>query len=133
MTLRILFLALFFPVLSYSQSNEKITTIETVEILNDNADEAIYYFENNWKKLRETAVKKGYIHSFQLLKTAYSEEAPFHIVLITTFANQKQFDDRETHFTELIKASGGLKLLNEKTPAEFRKSVFAVSGAKHLE
>jgi hypothetical protein len=133
MTLRILFFALFLPVFSYSQSNEKITTIETVEILNDNADEAIYYFENNWKKLRETAVKKGYIHSFQLLKTAYSEEAPFHIVLITTFANQKQFDDRETHFTELIKASGGLKLLNEKTPAEFRKSVFAVSGAKHLE
>lgn len=133
MTLRILFFALFLPVFSYSQSNEKITTIEMVEILNDNADEAIYYFENNWKKLRETAVKKGYIHSFQLLKTTYSEEAPFHIVLVTTFANQKQFNDRETHFTELIKANGGLKLLNEKTPAEFRKSVFAVSGAKHLE
>ena len=133
MTLRILYLVLLLSAISYSQSNEKITTIETVEILNDNADEAIYYFENNWKKLRETAVKKGYIHSFQLLKTTYSEEAPFHIVLITTFANQEQFDVRETHFTELIKASGGLKLLNEKTPAEFRKSVFAVSGAKHLE
>lgn len=133
MVTRLLIFFLMFNTLSYSQSNEKITTIETVEILNDNADEAFYYFENNWKKLRETAVENGYIHSFQLLKTTYSEEAPFHIVLITTFTNQKQFDDRETHFTELIKASGGLKLLNEKTPAEFRKSVFAVSGAKHLE
>ena len=55
------------------------------------------------------------------------------MILITTFSNAVQFDNRETHFSKLIKASGGLKLLNDKTPGEFRKSVFAVVGAKHLE
>ena len=133
MKLKLLALALLFCCIGYSQNNEKITTIETVEILNNNAEEAIYYFQNNWKQLRIKAVKKGYIHSFQLLKTSYNEETPFHLMLVTTYSNKKQFEEREVHFRELIEASGDLKLLNKKEPSEFRKSVFSVEGAKHLE
>lgn len=130
---KLLFITLLFFTLGYSQSNEKITTIETVEILNGNEEEAIYYFQNNWKQLRVKAVKKGYIHSFQLLKTSHTEETPFHLMLVTTYSNKKQYEERETHFRELIEASGGLKLLNDKKPSEFRMSVFSVEGAKHLE
>ncbi|MEO1031320.1 hypothetical protein [Winogradskyella sp.] len=133
MKLKLLFVALLYCAIGLGQTNEKITTLETVEVLNNNEEEALYYFQNNWKKLREKAVEKGYIDSYQLLKTTYSDETPFHVLLVTTFANESQFENRETHFQELIKASGGLKLMNDKKPSEFRKSVFSVVGAKHLE
>ncbi len=133
MKLKLLFIALLFLSISYSQTNEKITTIETVEILNDNREEAIFYFQNNWKQLRLNAIAKDYAHSFQVLETSYSDETPFHLLLITTYMDKAQYEARETHFEELIKASGGLKLLNEKKPSEFRKSVFSVEKAKHLE
>ena len=127
------FIALLFCVIGFCQSNNKITTIETVEILNNNSEEAIYYFENNWKVLRTMAVDKGYIDSFQLLQASYTNETPFHFILITTYTSKAQYEKRENHFGELIKAKGGLKLLNEKKPADFRKSVFSVDAARHLE
>lgn len=133
MKLKFLYATLLFCSLCFGQANEKITTIETVEILNGNDDEAIYYFQNNWKELRLMAIEKDFIHSFQFLKTNYSKQTPFHIVLITTYSDKAQYDKREAHFQELIRAKGGLKLLNDKEPSEFRKSIFAVEGAEHLE
>ena len=133
MKLKFLFVALLFYCVSFSQTNEKITTFETVEILNNHEAEAIYYFQNNWKVLRTMAIEKGYIDSFQLLKTSYSDKTPFHLVLVTTYSSKAQYDQREKHFAELIEIKGGLKLLNDKKPSEFRKSVFGVDGAKHLE
>ncbi|MFC0603676.1 hypothetical protein [Winogradskyella pulchriflava] len=133
MKFKLLCIALLFCSISFSQNNEKITTIETVEIIKDNVDEAVYYFQNNWKALREKAVERNYIESFHLMKTSFSAETPFHIVLVTTYSNKEQYEKREIHFAELIKESGNLKLLNDKKPSEFRKSVFSVEGAEHLE
>ncbi len=133
MKFKLLIITLFFSYLGFAQTNKKITSIETVKILNDNTKEAVYYFQNNWKQLRLRALDNGYIESFQLLETSFSDTTPFHFVLVTTYANKKQFDDREVHFQELIEASGNLKLLNDKKLSEFRKSVFAVDGAKHIE
>ena len=133
MKFKFLLIALLFCVNSFCQSNNKITTIETVEILNNNSEEAIYYFENNWKVLRTMALDKGYIDSFQLLQASYTNETPFHLILITTYTNKAQYEKREDHFGELIKAKGGRKLLNDKKPSDFRKSVFSVDAAHHLE
>lgn len=79
------------------------------------------------------AINKNYIDSFQLLKSTFSDESPFHLILITTYSNKNQYDQREKNFTELIKEKGDLKLLNDKVPSEFRKSAFVVEGAAHLE
>ncbi|WP_179344443.1 hypothetical protein [Winogradskyella ursingii] len=128
--LLILFLFICFSIFS---QNDRISTVETVEILNNNEAEALFYFQNNWKLLREKAVQKNYIHSYQLVKTLYTKETPFHLMLITTYSNKAQYDKKEAHFSELIKEKGALKLLNEKEPFEFRKSVFSVEGAEHLE
>jgi len=133
MKFKFLFIALIFCYISLGQNNEKITTIETVEILNDNKEEAIYYFQNNWKALRVKAIEKGYIHSFQLLETQYNKETPFHVMLVTTYIGKSQYEARESHFSKLIKESGGLKLMNAKKPTEFRKSVFSIKKAKHIE
>ena len=132
MKFKFLFLNVLFCCIGFSQANQKITTIETVEILNNNKEEAIYYFQNNWETLRAAAVKKGYIHSYALLLKEHTKETPFQIILITTYLNKELHEKREVHFAELIEASGGLKLLNEKKPSEFRKSVFGIDTALHL-
>ena len=128
------FLAIcFFFVIGtgFSQVNDKITTIDFVEILNGNHDEALFYYQNNWKVLREMAVEKGYIHSFQLLETPHTKSEPFHIMLVTTYGDQDQYDKREDHFGELIEKLGSLKLLNQKKPVDFRKTVFSKDMVRH--
>ncbi|MEM9679377.1 MAG: hypothetical protein AAF901_03555 [Bacteroidota bacterium] len=123
---------LCFMSFCFGQNDKKISTVETVQVLNNNKAEAIYYFQNNWKVLRDMAVAKGYIHSYSLIETTYTEEAPFHMMLMTTYIDEAQYEQRETRFRELIEAKGALELLNEKTPNEFRKSVFSVDPGRHL-
>ena len=117
--------------ISYGQQDDKISTIDFVQILNDNKEEAIYYFQNNWKVLRNMAIKKDYIHSFQILEVPISEGDPFQLMLITTYMNEEQYKLREEHFTELIKEKGVLKLMNDKEPADFRKTLFNKEMVRH--
>ena len=77
------------------------------------------------------AIKKDYIHSYQLLEVPPSDEQPFHIMLITIYANQAEYDLREKHFEELIKEKGDLKLMNEKQPGDFRKILFHKDKVRH--
>ncbi|MCK0110322.1 hypothetical protein MWU58_13550 [Flavobacteriaceae bacterium S0825] len=127
----ILIIALFLSSLSFAQVDDRLTTIEFVEVVNNNKAEALFYFQNNWKVLRDKAIKKNYIHSYQLLETPASDDASFQIMLLTTYQNKTQYDQREEHFQELIKESGGLKLLNNKKPVEFRKSLFSKDMVRH--
>ncbi len=62
---------------SYGQIDNKISTIDFVQIIDDNKDEAVYFYQNNWEVLRDMAVKKGYIHTYQFLEVSPSEDAPF--------------------------------------------------------
>lgn len=109
-------------------ASEKITSVDFVEILNDKREEALFYYKNNWEKYRKQAQQLGYIESYMLLQTQPTEDAPFHLMLITTYPNQQAFDQREEHFQPLIAAGGGLKLLNEAKPPAFRKTLFYVDG-----
>ncbi|MDT0557271.1 hypothetical protein RM697_01345 [Ichthyenterobacterium sp. W332] len=125
MRLILLSLILFssnYGIISAQEANE-ITSIDYVKILNDNTEEALYYYENNWKQLRIKALEKGYIKSYKLLKVI-NTNAEFNLILQTTYTNKFQFEKREARFQELIKAHGALKLLNEKESKDFRKTVF---------
>lgn len=117
----------------FGQKNETIGTIDFVKTLNDNTAEIIYYYENNWKVLREMAMEKEYIHSYQLMEMSQKDEGDFDIILITTYANEEQYGKRELHFQELIKAKGELKLMNDKKPGDFRKIVLSKENVKHRE
>lgn len=131
---RVILLFTFVSVFNcFAQKDEKISTLDFVEVLNNNHAEAAFFYENNWKKLREIALEKGYIHSFQLLKTEATEDYPISFVLITTYSNQGQFDLREKHFSEVMEIKGELELLNDKKPGEFRKTLFSKENSVHLE
>ncbi len=130
----ILLLILFlYATFTFAQENEKITSISCVQILDDNRDETIYYYENNWMVLRKRAVEEGYIDSYQWLEVPYSAETPYHFMLFTTYKNQEQFEKREDNFAILIEERGPLRLLNEKTSGEFRKIVYDVDSINHWE
>lgn len=123
---------LLFYIHLFAQKSTKISTIDFVQVLNDNKKEVVFYYENNWEILRKMAVKKKYIHSYQLLETNSTKDAPFSFMLITTYKNKQQFDNREKHFRELIKAKGKLRLLNDKKPEVFRKTIFG-KDVYHIE
>jgi hypothetical protein len=129
------FVFLFIIVCSvnYGQQDEKLSTIEFVQIVNNNKEEALFYYQNNWKVLRNMAVKKGCIESYQLLETVATDTEPFDLMLITTYRNEAQYEKREAHFAELMKEKGPVELLNDKKPGEFRKTVFAKERVRHRE
>ena len=77
------------------------------------------------------ALENSYIHSFQILETPFTEEQPFELMLITTYANKEQYDLREDHFRVLIKVKGALELLNEKKPNEFKETLFSKENVRH--
>ena len=128
----LLFLTLLSGLICFGQSNDKISVIDFVEILDNNREEALYYYQNNWLVLRKNAVEKGYIDSFQLLETSFDENGPFHLMLITTYSNKRQFDKREENFSILLEERGPTKLLNDKKPEAFRKNTFYKSPVTHL-
>ena len=124
----ILFLILFaLSVNTYAQS-EVVTLFEAVKIKNEKRAEALYFYENNWKILRENALKKGIIHSFEFVIAKTDDKADFDLVLITRYKNQAQYEKSEENFQELIKARGELKLKNALKPNEFRENVFVKVG-----
>ena len=90
----------------HGQQNNSISAIDDVEIISDNKEEAFFDYKNNWQVLRKKAIEKGYIHSYQVLETPFSKEAPFHLLLITTYANEEQYVKREDHFAALIMEKG---------------------------
>lgn len=127
----LLLIVLSFNSIIYGQHDERISTIDFVQILNGNKAEADYYYQNNWKVLRSMAMENDYIDSFQVMETPFTDKEPFHLMLVTTYADKEQYDLREDHFRALIKEKGTLELLNEKKPEEFRKTIFSKEEVRH--
>ena len=110
--------------LAYCQQYELISTLDFVQFINGNTEETHFYHQNNRIKLREAALEMVYIHCYEILETVPNDEAPFHLILVTTYANSNTYKKREDLFGELIEQKGELKLLNGKKPTEFRKNVY---------
>ena len=127
--LSIFVLALFHPLSTLAQSDSQpsanISIIDFVQIQNGNVEETMYYYQNNWKMLRDQALERGFISGYQLLEVEPDKDAPFHLMLITTFENQEQFDKVEDNFRILMENRGPRNLLNEKQPGDFRKILFS--------
>lgn len=117
---------------AFAAECQTINLIEGIKIKNDNRAEALYYYHHNWRALRNTALKLGYLHSFELVEVDSEEASEFDILLVTKYANQNDYDQAESRFEDIIAQSSGLKLLNKLKPNDFRESVF-VKVAKGLQ
>ncbi|MEM1176456.1 MAG: hypothetical protein AAGI27_16800 [Pseudomonadota bacterium] len=102
----------------------EILVVDFVKVLDGNDEEARYYYEKNWKKHRIEAAKRGYISSYKLMIRT-SDDGVTDIVLMTGFASESAYQAREENFEKVMAPSRekGVRLLNEKTPGEFRKVV----------
>lgn len=126
----ILIVLLSFAVIGYAQNQPAILVIDFVKIKNNKQQEAIYYYENNWKVYREIAKKNGFVKSWQVLTTDPDSTANFDIMLITEYADSVQMALSEERFQKIIKntSPNGPKLLNDLNPKDFRLNVFLKRG-----
>jgi hypothetical protein len=110
-----------------AQGTKPVSDIDFIQIKNGNKAEAMFYYENNWKKFRELALEKGYIKSYKLLTANADSIADFHIILITEYKDYIQYHAKEDHFRLIIKelSPDGPKLLNEKKSRDFARVVFS--------
>ena len=102
----------------------EVVTVEFVKVLNGNHEEAVFYYENNWKQHRIKALDRGYISSYKLLVKT-SDDGQSDILLLTGYATEAQYEAREDNFSVVMAESrrDGPALLNDKTPGEFREVV----------
>lgn len=116
----LLVLVIFLPLSALAE----VVTVDFVRVLNGNTDEAVFYYENNWKQYRIAAVEKGVISSYKLLVRA-SEKGQTDILLITAFESLDQYERREENFLPIMSDTreSGPALLNDKLPGEFREVV----------
>lgn len=110
----------------------QMSTIDFVQVLNKNRQEALFYYQNNWLKLRKQAKAQGLIQSFTLLELTEDSAPSFDLMLITTYENPTQFAQREDNFQKLIDLAGKPVLKNQIKPADFRKVVLSSGAAQHI-
>jgi hypothetical protein len=117
---------IFLTTLTFGQNETTITTIDFVKIKNNKRQEALFFYENNWKVYRDIALKNDYIKSYKFLTTSADTTANFDLILITEYADSLQFKFNEERFQQIIKATrpDGPKLLNQLKPNDFRQNLF---------
>lgn len=119
---------------SATTAKEAIALAEFIKILNGKREEALFYYENNWKAFRIEALKRNFIHSFEIIETPADADSDFDIILITRYENEAQFKASEANFEPILKEMRptGPLLKNNTRPEEFRKSVSIKTGTSHF-
>jgi len=115
---------LFFSLTLYAQTTNEVVVLEYVEILNGHEEEAMFYYENNWKRLRDIAIRRGVISDYKILVDR-SDTSHVQLRLLTEFPGPYAFEKGEERFGQIIEEVGsdGPILLNDITPDQFRKNV----------
>ncbi len=112
------------------KSDEMVILMDFVKIKNGNRDEALFFYENNWKVYREAALKKGVIHSYELIEAKSETNSTFDIILVTRYKNEEQHKNSEKNFEPILKEirPNGALLKNDLKPEDFRQNVFLSIG-----
>ena len=118
-------------VLAVPQTAAKIySTIDFAKIKDGRRDETLFYYENNWKLYRDEALKRGVIHSYELLEPIPGTTTPFDLILTTRYNCEDQYKNSEKNFEPILKElrPNGPLLKNQFKPDEFRQSAFLYRG-----
>lgn len=126
MKTRLLGLGLLFSTGLMAQHQQEVIIADFVKIKNGKEKETMFYYENNWKPLRDAAIQRGFISGYQLLRSMPDTLNNFDLVLVTVYADSSQFNKAEENFRALMRETrtGGPALLNDLKPSDFRQNVF---------
>ncbi|MFN0278133.1 MAG: TlpA family protein disulfide reductase [Pyrinomonadaceae bacterium] len=104
--------------------------MDFVKVKEGRRNEALYYYENNWKIYRVEAKKQGVIDSFELIEARSETNTAFDLILVTRYKGEEKFLNSEKNFEPILKElrPDGAKLLNSLKPEEFRQNVFLYQG-----
>lgn len=115
---------------SVKKADETVVLMDFVKIKNGKRDEAMFFYENNWKIYREAALKQGIIQSFEIVEIAPNESNQFDLILITRYKNEEQHKNSEKNFEPILKEirPNGALLKNDLKPDDFRQNLFVTVG-----
>jgi len=106
------------------QTSNQIAVVEFIKVKAGGMEDARYYYEQNWKVLREMAMDSSYISSYAMMITE-SDTTAYSFILQTIYPDSVAYSMSETRFGELIRILGGdgPQLLSDKRPQDFRESL----------
>ena len=111
---------------SFAQKNAPIWVADFVKVKSGHRTETLFFYENNWKLYRDTALAKGYISAYRLLETMPDSLGDFDFILMTAYPDSAAYAKSEEHFQPILKTlrPEGPKLMNNLKPADFRENLF---------
>ncbi len=95
-------LMLFFSVNAFCQKTS-IVSMDFIKVKNGHYKEALFFFENNWKLFRDSAMKLGGIKSYKLLKNN-TDSSKADIILMTEYFDKDSYLKREEIFQPIMKS-----------------------------
>src|SRR5688572_6879943 len=99
---------------THAQKNAYVA-LDIIKVKNGLWNEALYFFENNWKVYREDAIKQGIISSYQMLVNK-ADSVTNNIILMTQYPDSLSYQKSEENFRPIMKKirPTGPIYLNEK-------------------
>lgn len=119
----ILMISLLGCLSTYAQRTPYVA-LEIVKVKDGLWQEALFFFENNWKVYRKNAIKQGIISSYQLLINK-ADSVSNNIILITQYPDSLAYANSVENFQpilEKIRPNGPVHL-NEKQRKDFIETV----------
>lgn len=109
-----------------AQKNTTVWAVDFVRVKSGHRAETMFFYENNWKLYRDTALAKGHISGYRLLETTPDSLGDFNLVLMTAYPDSAALAKNEEHFQPILKSlrPDGPKLLNRLKPVDFRENAF---------
>ena len=102
---RILLIIFIFSSSFVKSISQNYITLDIVKVNAAYKEEAMYFYNENWKQFRIEAHKKGFISGFEMLKTETDSSKYFQLILITKYPDSLTFHNKEQNFAPIMKKS----------------------------
>lgn len=118
-----------------AQKTVPFVVVDFVKVLNGHEAETTYFFEQNWKAYRISALKKGHISGYQMLKLNAADKVGFHYALVTIFQDSTAYQQMEANFRPIMAqiTPDGPRLLNELKIPDFCEITHSFTGSVLIE
>ena len=74
-------------ILQVSAQSHRVSVVDFIKVKNNHYQEALYFYQNNWKVFREVARKQNYVQSFTFFKSVPPDTSKFDFLLITSYSD----------------------------------------------